>query len=119
MLETLVLMQLATLLETCLRQLKIATHSDRYVDAKIPKDMMIQRTLDSERELCSKSVGFCTDILFDICWIPRTHYVLHQLDSAQKLFYICWILRRNSYISVGLRTEILLDLFCISHRISV
>jgi hypothetical protein len=118
MLETLVLMQLAILLETCLRQIKIAIHSVRYVDAKIPEDMMFQRTLDSEWELCSKSVGFRTYILFDICWIPRTH-VLHLFDSAQKLLYICWILRRNSDISVGLRTEILLDLFCISHRISV
>ena len=81
-LETLVLMQLDTLLETCLCQIKIATYSDHYVDAKISKDMMFQRTLDSESELCSISVGFRTVILFEICWIPRTHSVLHLLDSA-------------------------------------
>jgi hypothetical protein len=73
MLETLVRMQLAILLETWLRQIKIAIHSNRYVDAKIPKDMMFQRTLDSEWELCSKSVGF------------RTEIVIYILDSAQKL----------------------------------
>jgi hypothetical protein len=64
--ETFVLMQLDTL-KTCLRQIKIATFSDRYVDPKIPKDMMFQRTLDSEWELCSTSLGFRTDILFHIC----------------------------------------------------
>jgi hypothetical protein len=61
--ETFVLMQLDTSLKTCLRQIKIATYSDRYVDAKIPKGMVFQRTLDSEWELCSISVGFRTDIV--------------------------------------------------------
>ena len=128
--ETLVLMQFDTSLETCLRQIKIATYSDHYADAKILKDVMFQRTLDSKWELSSISVGFRADILFHICWIPRGYSVRYLLDSAQKfcsilldsaqkLFYMCWILRRNSYISVGLRTEILLGLFCISHRISV
>ena len=98
--ETLVLMQLDTLLETCLRQIKFATYFDRYVGAKIPKDMMFQRTLDSEWELCSVSVGFRTYILFDICWIPRTNSVLHLLDSAQKFFSV----------SVGFRAEIVLYL---------
>jgi hypothetical protein len=41
-------MQLDTLLETFLRQIKIATYPDRYVDAKIPKDMMFKCTLYSE-----------------------------------------------------------------------
>jgi hypothetical protein len=95
--ETLVLMQLDTkLLETCLRQIKIATYSDHYVDAKIPKEMMFQRTLDSEWELCSISVGFRTQILLlhlvdsaqKFCSISvgfRTQIVLYMLDSAQKL----------------------------------
>ena len=96
--ETLVLMQFDTSLETCLCQIKIATYSDHYADAKIPKDMMFQRTLDSEWELSSISVGFRADILFHICWIPRTNSVLHLLDSVQKF----------CSISVGFRTEIVL-----------
>jgi hypothetical protein len=63
--------------------------------------------LDSEWELCSKSVGF------------RTEIVIYILDSAQKLWYFCWIAYRNSTrsllhftqnfcsIPVGFRAEIL------------
>jgi hypothetical protein len=96
--ETLVLMQFDTSLETCLRQIKISTCSDHYADAKILEDIMFQRTLDSEWELSSISVGFRADVLFDICWIPRTNSILHLLDSAQKF----------CSMSIGFRTEIVL-----------
>jgi len=97
--ETLVLMQFDTSLETCLRQIKIATYSDHYADAKILKDVMFQRTLDSKWELSSISVGFRADILFHICWIPRGYSVSYLLDSA-RIF---------CSISVGFRAEILFD----------
>jgi hypothetical protein len=107
--ETWVLMLLDTLLEICLRKIKIATYNDRYVDAKIPKDIIFQCILDSEGKLCFICVGLGTEILFVVSRIPRKNSVLYLLDSAQKF----------RSISDGLRAEILLDACCVSHKNSV
>jgi len=97
----------------------------------IPCTNSLRHLLDSAQKFCLMSIIFCTEILFDICWIPYRNAVWYLLDSAQKLFDVCWIPCTNSLryrldsaqkfslISIGLRTEILLDACCISHRNSV